>query len=328
VSKYLSRNRKLLLVFIATLTLALTSAYFQLIAGNYDLSTSQINPPKCQLIKHQQGESCIPIHPQRIITLDEFMLDTVLSLGMKPIAAGEHTLSGSRGIHLRNKAENVIPIGEWTRPKLETILQLKPNLILGYDISSENYKLLSKIAPTVSFTYNLYDWKTPLLQVSEVLHKKAEAEQIIRQYQQRITKIRQLLGDKISKTKVSIARFYAAGGIDIYPHKISFPGRIITDIGFAVPTEQAKFYSATELNYLSINSERLDLLDADVMFVLQDPGSEKIFQTYQKNRLWQLLNVVKNQRIYIVNSNSWAFGNSLAVNAILDDLYKYLLDNE
>jgi len=34
---------------------------------------------------------------------------------------------------------------------------------------------------------------------------------------------------------------------------------------------------------------------------------------------------VKNQRVYAVDSGYWIFGNILSANAILDDLFKYLV---
>lgn len=321
----MSINKKsLILTFLASLMFVLTSTYFH-IASNNDLTIAQTAAPECKVVKHQLGQTCVPIHTPRVITLDEFMLDTVLSLGIKPIAAGENNLASNRGIQFNGKTEGIISIGKWTQPKLEKILQFKPDLILGYGMSSENYKLLSQIAPTVSLEYNLYDWKTPLRQVGEILNKKAEASQAILLYQQRVEKLRQTLGKRVTQIKISVARFYQAGGIDIYPHKISFPGGILDDIGFVMPTEQVKHYSNSEIEFLSINLERLDLLDADVMFVILDPGSEKKFKNYQTSKLWQLLNIVKNRKIYTVDSGYWAFGNFLAADAILDDLYKYLL---
>ena len=58
-----------------------------------------------------------------------------------------------------------------------------------------------------------------------------------------------------------------------------------------------------------------------------DPDSEDNFKRYQSSPLWKKLNVVKNNRVYTVDSGYWYFGNILAANAILDDLEKYLLGN-
>lgn len=317
-------KKSLILTFLASFMFVLTSCFY-IASNNTNLTIAQTAAPECKLVKHQLGKTCVYLYTPRVISLDEFMLDTVLSLGIKPIAAGENNLASNRGIQFNGKTEGIISIGEWTQPKLEKILQLKPNLILGYNVSSENYKLLSKIAPTVSLEYNLYDWKTPLRQVGEILNKKAEAYQAISLYERRVEKLRQTLGKKVTQIKISVARFYQAGGIDIYPHKISFPGGILDDIGFAMPTEQVKHYSDSEIEFLSINLERLDLLDADVMFVILDPGSENNFKNYQNSKLWQLLNVAKSRKVYTVDSGYWAFGNFLAADAILDDLFKYLV---
>lgn len=66
-------------------------------------------------------------------------------------------------------------------------------------------------------------------------------------------------------------------------------------------------------------------MDADIVFIVLDPGSEKNFKRYENNPLWQKLNVVKKRRVYTVDSGYWIFGNILSANAILDDIYKYVL---
>jgi iron complex transport system substrate-binding protein len=91
-----------------------------------------------------------------------------------------------------------------------------------------------------------------------------------------------------------------------------------------------QFQYATNQNtaFLSVSFERLDLLDADVLFVMLNQGAEESFKMYQKSELWQLLKAFKNNKVYIVDSSYWYFGNILAANAVLDDISKYLLATE
>jgi len=46
----------------------------------------------------------------------------------------------------------------------------------------------------------------------------------------------------------------------------------------------------------------------------------------KKDPLWQKLEAVQNNRVFTVDFNYWSFGNVLAANAILDDLFKYLVE--
>jgi len=92
-----------------------------------------------------------------------------------------------------------------------------------------------------------------------------------------------------------------------------------------VPEMQNQLTTNENQPLVSVSLERLELLDADVLFVALDPGAEESFQKYQNTPLWQKLDVVKNQRVYAVDSGYWIFGNILSANAILDDLFKYLV---
>lgn len=59
-----------------------------------------------------------------------------------------------------------------------------------------------------------------------------------------------------------------------------------------------------------------------------DPRSEESFRQFQNHPLWQTLNAVKTNQVYQVDSGYWSFGNLLAANAILDDLFRYLLPTD
>jgi iron complex transport system substrate-binding protein len=41
--------------------------------------------PECRIIKHAMGESCVPIHPQRVVVLDGTSLANAIALGIQPI---------------------------------------------------------------------------------------------------------------------------------------------------------------------------------------------------------------------------------------------------
>jgi iron complex transport system substrate-binding protein len=88
-----------------------------------------------------------------------------------------------------------------------------------------------------------------------------------------------------------------------------------------VPTAQRR-------NYISLSIERLDLLDGDVMFLILDANARESWQRLQRSLLWQRLKVVQNNQVFVVDSGYWVLGNILAANAILDDLFKYLVKKD
>ena len=292
-------------------------------------SNTQLSSTECQKIQHQLGESCISTNPQRIIVTDEIALEVVLALGLKPIAAAEPNLVSGRSRHLAGKIDDVVSLGKQNQLSLERILQLNPDLILGSaSILEKNYKQFSQIAPTVGLDFFSHDaWKSTLKSVGEILNRSQQAQQELENYQNRVEKLQTAMGDRLDKTEVSVVRFYANGRVE-FRDSSSFPGSVLEDVGLPRPAVQQKGNNLdSNATYQSVSAERLDLLDGDVIFVAIDAGAKEPFTKFQQDPLWQKLEAVQSDRVFIVDSGYWIFGNVLAANAILDDLEKYLVDS-
>jgi iron complex transport system substrate-binding protein len=94
--------------------------------------------------------------------------------------------------------------------------------------------------------------------------------------------------------------------------------RILRDIGLQrPPSQRGDFYTLD-----NISLERLSDIDGDVLFLLNQGGvSEEIIQ----KPLWKQLKAVQQNQVYFVGYH-WHFLDILAVNAIIDDLFKYLVN--
>ena len=75
----------------------------------------------------------------------------------------EHRIS--ENWRIRNAFDAVLP-----QINMEKIVQLKPDLIFGFDMNSNEYELFSQIAPTVKLEFEYLDgqWKDSLLKTAEV----------------------------------------------------------------------------------------------------------------------------------------------------------------
>jgi iron complex transport system substrate-binding protein len=155
-----------------------------------------------------------------------------------------------------------------------------------------------------------------------MLNRSQQARQQLENYQDRVEKLRRAIGDRLEKTEVSVVRFYADGRLE-FRDSSSFPGSVLKDVGLPRPAVQ---YEGNSGFTQSVSAERLDLLDGDVMFVALDAGAQEAFARFQKDPLWQKLEAVQNNQVFTVDSGYWIFGNVLAANAILDDLFKYLVE--
>ncbi len=292
--------------------------------------SNEISPAsECRLIQHELGETCVPLKPQRIIAVDQIALEALVALDLKPIAIPHPAFFGSKANLLKNKITGIEYVGKEPQINLEKILQLKPDLIVGvYGIDPETYKLFSQIAPTAKVQHFQNNWQTPLRQIGKITNKTEKVEELITQYEQRVKTIRTELGNKLDTLEVSVSRFHGGVQLPEFNSQFSFPGTILKAVGISMPINQRQFIHTPDDILVTLSLERIDLLDADVLFVAVDPGATDLFQKYQKTSLWQTLNVVKNQKFYTVDSGYWVHGSVLSANAILDDLAKYLLQRD
>ena len=309
------------------LAILLATGCYQQLNHNSYYPQSPKTISDCRKVKHLLGESCIPLNPQRIIVTGQETLEIAVALGLKPVGTVKANIVGSKAKVLPKTIGEIVDLGKESQPNLEKMVLLHPDLILGLGIGSQNYNFYSKIAPTVTFDFYHAAWKDNLRLIAQALGRMEKAEKLLVEYENRINNIQKKFDNKQGKIEISITRFYAGHKFIDFQTPLSFSGSIFKEIGFATPQKQIEFGTAkfSDGTYGTINQEHLPILDADILFLSLDPGSEKNFKRYEKNPLWQKLNVVKNQRVYTVDSGYWIFGNILSANAILDDIYKYAL---
>ncbi|WP_231867067.1 MULTISPECIES: iron-siderophore ABC transporter substrate-binding protein [unclassified Anabaena] len=290
------------------------------------LSKPKLLNTECKLVKHELGETCVSLNPQRIIVTEQVSLEALIALGIKPIATVDTAFVASKTNFLTSQMDGINYIGKESQFNLETTLKLHPDLIIGtYGIDAANYKLFSQIAPTVKLQNVHSQWKETLMSLAEIVNRTATAKTLLIEYQQRLEKLRTALGEKINELEVSVSRFHGGNKVPAIRSQYSFPGSILAELGISMPVHQRQLIKTADDTVVTLSLERIDLLDADVLFVAVDPGAREVFNQYQNTRIWQTLNVVQNQRVYSVDSSYWIFGSILSANAIVDDLFKYLL---
>jgi iron complex transport system substrate-binding protein len=274
------------------------------------------------------GETCVPNHPKRLITISEWTLANAVTFGVKPI--GSTTFSAGDFHHdgfpkyAKNMMEGIEPVGDQLQPSLEKILLLKPDLIVGWEIVREIYPFLSKIAPTVlgDWRGGQETWREHIDFVAEVLGKEEAARRAWNQYYQRIEELKTALGDRYQNKEISVT-FITSDTISILL-KNSFDGTILNDAGLKRPQAQNMI---AELPRIEISEEELEKIDGDILFVVTgDVNKTKLLKRIQEKPLWNNLRVVQQNRVYFVNAATWVIGNLLAADAVIDDLYKYLVE--
>ena len=140
---------------------------------------------------------------------------------------------------------------------------------------------------------------------------------------QRIEKIKHALGDQRHQIQVSVITVNSPYGIFTYGKKHP-TGALLHDIGLQRPPMQTGDFFTKD----QISQERLSEVDGDVIFLSYRGGkaAKKFLEKLQQDPLWRTLKAVQQNRVYLVDSNNWYAFDVLAMDAVLDDLEKYLLN--
>jgi iron complex transport system substrate-binding protein len=273
-------------------------------------------------IVHAMGETEVPANPVRVVTLDMGELDAALLVGIKPVGSVTALSDGVFPSYMGDATEGIELVGTIQEPNLEKIAALKPDLILSNKLRNEAiYEHLSAIAPTV-YSERLGDaWLDNFKLYTDALGKKAEGEQLVAEYEQRLANLSSMLGEGTSMPSVSMIRFMQGGQVRMY-HVGSYIGTILQAGGFPRPESQ----QLTDQVWTEVNKEILDTVDADIIFygVYGNP-EESLEAEYLQDPLWQQLSAVKNEKVFQINDDYWYTGIGLmAAHLVIDDLESFL----
>lgn len=309
-------NQYYLWCFFALLTVVLVTSCDRSLdktASNFGQETTA----NCRVIKNILGESCVPINPQRVVAID--LLDNVLALGIKPVGAAVYD-GHFRTSLPKEQSIDIESVGILGQPNIESILQLNPDLILDVYWGQSYYNQLSQVAPVVAAGDGTnIDWKAWIKTYGEGLGKQQEAEKLIENYNNRIKDFQQKMGERLSQTRVSVVMSW--DGYRIYM-KRSFSGQILSDIGLPRPPLQDR-----EKVNEDISLELIPKMEGDVIFLAIGGNNLSNVEQLVNHPLWSQLKAVKEGRIYQVDADAWVAGHGpVGANVVLDDLFKYLID--
>lgn len=278
----------------------------------------------CRIVQHVRGESCIPLKPKRIVTLDFNSLAAVLALDIKPISSWITTEIEAEFPYFEGKTNGVeIVRGSSGQINLEKLLLLHPDLIvvISHPVFERVYQQLSHIAPTIVLPWveTKGDWKHHLKETARVFEIKAIAGNVMEDYYHRVEQLKGLLSDLQSLPRVSFA--YIASGRLVIARQKSFAGGVLNDIGLLNPL----FEDSGDID-LPISEELLPAIDSDVLFIAplrKDDNS--VIERLQQKPLWSKLKAAQNNQVYVVDFSVWRGLNIFAAHGMLDDLEKYLV---
>ena len=308
----------LLLAFLLTIA----SCKQPKISETTDEISQSLDSTECRLIRHEMGETCIPIQPRRIIALSSSVIpDSLLALGIKPIAVTYVSHFDRKIFHglSADDIDGIELVGTNEQPSLEKILELNPDLILApMRNGASMYEQLQNIAPTViidvdELTFSPHE---NFLTIAEILDRKNEAELVIEHYQEQVKTVKKLLGEQLEAVEVA---FIVYNGGEFYvPARSATFFEVLSDVGVRI---NPVFMERNQ--WVPISIEVISEYDSDILFILNPDNKSVSF--FLQNPLIAQLKSVKNNQAYVVDVINWVPYGPLGMSKLLDEFPKYLL---
>lgn len=280
-----------------------------------------------RLIKHSFGEVRVPLQPQRVVTLqDQNALLPLFELGFTNVV-GSVGRTGEDGNPVFRRMQDydtsaITVVGEVGNPNLEQIALLRPDLILGneYEVTAENYELLSQIAPTIVITRGQRSVFAIASDFALLVNRQAELAALEARYQARVAEVALLRQERGLET-ASLIIFLEDGRMLV--EAAGAPTQLLRDLGFTRPAPQQNVLTSGENGFFSV--EALTDHDADLFLwpYFGDPENDRA-QTLRASPLWQQLEAVQQDRARSVDGARWYGAAYQPLLNALDDLEQLL----
>ncbi len=239
----------------------------------------------------------VPATAERIVITGamEAMEDAV-TLDVHPV--GAITYAGEFPEQFASITDNAQSIGEKTEPNFETILSLKPDVILGSTkFPEETLAQLEKIAPTILVSHISDDWQDNLKLMGELTGKETEAQAAIDQYAADVETAKAEIGTKVEGKSVLAVRV-RQGSLFVYPAGIFVNAILYGDLGIEVPEIIASAEAQQE-----ISVEQLAEINPDYLFLQfsenENGKAPTALEDLQNNPIIQQLKAHKDGKMFV-----------------------------
>ncbi|MFH9570675.1 iron-siderophore ABC transporter substrate-binding protein [Streptomyces sp. NPDC017230] len=284
-------------------------------------------------VEHAFGTTKVTEAPERVVSVGYTDDQTILAFGIKPVGmvdqypnpAGQSPDINTQWPWVKDKwgdtkPEVVMKNGD-SGPNFEKIAALRPDLIVAVysEIDQAAYDKLSRIAPTVGRTKAEKEpfsapWQDNALHIAKALGKAEEGEKMVADIQGKLDAAKKAHPELASQTAVVLSWYEDS----VAPFtSTDVRGRLVTGIGFTYQTEIDKVADGTF--YTKLSPERVDLVDVDRIFVINDKADQDALKKFE---LFGNLDAVKNGKVsYLLDSEGPAVGAAISQGTLLSMPY-------
>jgi iron complex transport system substrate-binding protein len=281
---------------------------FSLFLFTLSLASAQDTAAFPVTIEHKYGSTTLTAPPQRVVAIGYMEQDPLLALGVIPVAVRYWYGDAPNAIFpwaqaaAGDAAPQVLnmPYGNLN---YEAILALQPDLISAVTsgITQEEYDTLSQIAPTIAQSGEYIDfgmpWQETTRMIGAAVGKADEAAALIARVEGLYADARTANPQFAGQTMVVAYNYGEARTYGYYTAQDA-RGRFFTDLGFVIPDELVEI--AGESFYADISSERIDLLDQDVLVFLGLQFAEGGREAIEADPLISQLEVMRDGRVVFI----------------------------
>ncbi|MFI8003041.1 iron-siderophore ABC transporter substrate-binding protein [Streptomyces sp. NPDC086010] len=280
-------------------------------------------------VEHAFGSTKITKAPQRVVSVGYTDDQAILALGIKPVGmvdqypnpAGKSPDINTQWPWVKDKwgdtrPEVVMSNGD-TGPNYEKIAALRPDLIIAVysEVDQAAYDKLSKIAPTVGRTKAEKEpfsapWQDNAVHIAKALGKETEGAELVKGIQGKLDAAKAAHPEFAGQTAVALSWYEDS----VAPFTTTdVRGRLVTGIGYKGATKidevaGGKFYT-------QLSPERIDLVDVDRIFVINDKADT---EALKKFKLFANLSAAKNGKVsYLLDSEGPAVGAAMSQGTLL-----------
>lgn len=336
--KVFSHGQNYLLLFLITLFLITACGKPTEIISS-DQTRQEFS--NCRIVQHEIEEINICDQPQKIVTLSMHMLDILLSLGGQP--TGYAPVEPTNQPQFTNPATQIPYLGQYLRtkpinvgtrgnPSIETLVNLKPDLILGeLGFNQDEYEFLSRLAPTMLFDGSRKNqWQSSIAEIAKALGQPEKAQRVISDYQKYLEQAKSNLASIISQYPklLLIGSGGLREGIQVR-NGSDFTGGLLEDLGFQLvfPANLKGMNGGED----QISLEALSSLDVDLVIIQawsdkKNSPLDKVKREWSQIPILQSMPVSRSGNVYFVDYQLWSISRGpMAARLILDQLHELLL---
>lgn len=237
--------------------------------------------------------------PQRIVALTPFVANTLVKLGVKPVAVGQ-TLGGRERISSKLKDVPILPLSHPNGPNLEQIASLDPDLVFSSRTWAKGNESMGDLGIRVLIQepFRLSGAFAQTRVIGGIVGRRRQAEEVVEKMKRDVAQARKGI---VEHPTVMLILGVGRTPFVFLPN--SWGGDLVTKAGGRLLTGGVSSSSGFE----RISDEVVVAEDPDVIIAVPHANEEDIpslTEYLRTNPAWQSTTAVREGRIHISVDNS------------------------